>query len=433
MQGGEEVLEKHRKQNDRNLELFKRRVEEIGAMEPPCSFLLALSKKEGEGWKFVYGELVFGGESSDGFERSWSRFRVIHKSVTPDSALKLVEQLCKTGSITLSDSETIPAIGGFSEDHRPSHSANENYKTNWPLRTFDYSVESPTLGSIMMGEPLADYDLPFYPEPSAAIAPYAIWQFGDNPSYVQGSLKVILIDRRARFSSVRVDAKGITLDVEWGSLSPEKSLVKAHLVPQTGEAFSVDVKPSDGEYHLAYDGIPKEFDVTIVSEEGNQVDWRSHRSYSDWDREGIEIAVSTEELRLMVLRGENETLEFKASAHKELRDDILETVVAFANHRGGVILFGVDDNGKIVGLKEEPKGVEDSFRKWIRSHVEPPVDFESRHIDEEHVLVVMTKESKSKPCNLRDRGFYIRSGSTDRLMTRVEMDEIYREGRGRWP
>jgi hypothetical protein len=425
MQDVEEMIEKHRKGNEVNLEIFKQRVKETGSMGTSCSLLLGLSKKKDEEWKLAYGELVFGQDVADTFDDAWPRFRIIHRSVSPETAFKVVEQLCTAGSIALSDTETVPAAGGLIEDRRPSHSGSKQFKTDWPVHSLAFQVDSPCLGSIMLREPLVDFSLPFYPEPAAALAEHAIWQFGDNPSYIQGQLRIILIDRRARFSSVIVDAKRITLDVEWGSLTPDESLVKAHVAPNTGEPYSVDVGDVDGQYHLTYDEIPKEFDIAIVSKEGNRVDWRSHRSYSDWDREGIVIAVSTEELRIMILQGENETVEFKANAHKKKRDDVLETIVAFANHRGGAILFGVDDNSNVIGLEEGPEGVEDRLRKWIRSHVEPPVDIDTRYVDEDDVLVVMTKESKNKPYNLRDKGFYIRSGSTDRLITRAEMDEIY--------
>ena len=58
-------------------------------------------------------------------------------------------------------------------------------------------------------------------------------------------------------------------------------------------------------------------------------------------------------------RGESERLEFKSSARVNLRtgkrDDAMETVAAktvaaFLNSRGGTLLLGVDDNGRLIGL-----------------------------------------------------------------------------------
>jgi predicted HTH transcriptional regulator len=63
------------------------------------------------------------------------------------------------------------------------------------------------------------------------------------------------------------------------------------------------------------------------------------------------------ELRKLTDLGEGQHLEFKKKAdHPE---KIVREMVAFANSGGGVLLIGVDDNGKISGLKfpEEEKFV----------------------------------------------------------------------------
>lgn len=47
-----------------------------------------------------------------------------------------------------------------------------------------------------------------------------------------------------------------------------------------------------------------------------------------------------------IASGESEEVEFKASFGKE----VIETLCAFANHRGGVVLVGVENSGRIVGI-----------------------------------------------------------------------------------
>ncbi len=53
------------------------------------------------------------------------------------------------------------------------------------------------------------------------------------------------------------------------------------------------------------------------------------------------------DLRKLIKGGETETLEFKASFDKET----IETAVAFANTKGGIILIGVSDKGRINGIQ----------------------------------------------------------------------------------
>ena len=51
------------------------------------------------------------------------------------------------------------------------------------------------------------------------------------------------------------------------------------------------------------------------------------------------------------MRRETRNLEFKES----VSNTFLKTVSAFANYGDGRILFGVDDNGKIVGMSDLPQ------------------------------------------------------------------------------
>lgn len=49
----------------------------------------------------------------------------------------------------------------------------------------------------------------------------------------------------------------------------------------------------------------------------------------------------------LILKGESETREFKKST-SSLREGI-ETLCAFANHKGGYLILGVEDSGEIIG------------------------------------------------------------------------------------
>ena len=53
------------------------------------------------------------------------------------------------------------------------------------------------------------------------------------------------------------------------------------------------------------------------------------------------------ELNLIIKEGEGLTVEFKEKYTPKISNDM----VAFANTRGGRILLGVDDKGKILGEK----------------------------------------------------------------------------------
>ena len=71
----------------------------------------------------------------------------------------------------------------------------------------------------------------------------------------------------------------------------------------------------------------------------------------------------TQTISDLIAKGESENLEFKASArwdtrqnkiNKELEKVIVKTVASFLNsEKGGRLLIGVDDQGSVVGVKDD--------------------------------------------------------------------------------
>jgi len=72
--------------------------------------------------------------------------------------------------------------------------------------------------------------------------------------------------------------------------------------------------------------------------------------------------------------GECQTIEFKRFVTD---DDLLKTIVAFANTNGGTIFVGIDDNGHITGLPLQTLKEKDNFRNRIcnlvRDRIKPPL------------------------------------------------------------
>ena len=104
-----------------------------------------------------------------------------------------------------------------------------------------------------------------------------------------------------------------------------------------------------------------------------------------------------QELEDLVSKGEGQLLEFKLKA--SFPDKIVKEMVAFANTNGGHLFIGVDDDGRISGLKfaEEDKFVID---RAIKSHIKPGIkyQFESIPINRKRtVLHYKVFENRKKP------------------------------------
>ncbi|HUN66170.1 MAG TPA: RNA-binding domain-containing protein [Bacteroidota bacterium] len=102
------------------------------------------------------------------------------------------------------------------------------------------------------------------------------------------------------------------------------------------------------------------------------------------------------DVNLLIEEGEGFSIEFKrriSSAEK-----IARTIISFANTRGGTILFGVDDDGSIVGVeseKSEIELIEIAGRDLCDPPIHPAIDIVP--FDGRDVIVCQISESDAKP------------------------------------
>ncbi len=78
-------------------------------------------------------------------------------------------------------------------------------------------------------------------------------------------------------------------------------------------------------------------------------------------------------------------------------------MIAFANTRGGYLLFGVDDDKQVVGVESE-KSEAELIKDAAQNYCEPPVEYEIEFIEVygREVVVVSVSESQNKPHRLQD-------------------------------
>jgi predicted HTH transcriptional regulator len=141
----------------------------------------------------------------------------------------------------------------------------------------------------------------------------------------------------------------------------------------------------------------------------------------------------------LIARGEGEELEFKQKTTHPHR--ISRTLVSLANTRGGQVLVGVDDAGRILGVRDAE---EEMFmlREAAAHYVEPPLTtLRYREVEEDGriVLVVTVPESQQKPHRAQvapnDWRGYVRvrdasvqtSGLTEKLLERQQPESRFEQ------
>lgn len=137
-------------------------------------------------------------------------------------------------------------------------------------------------------------------------------------------------------------------------------------------------------------------------------------------------------IKKMILEGEGTTLDFKNTITSCVK--IAKTMVSYANNKGGRLLIGVADDGRIVGVKsedEEKYMINKAASFYCKPALEPI--FDEVYIDDKVVLVVEIVESESKPHYAlgEDNKWwaYIRVKDKSVLASKIVVDVLKRESR----
>jgi predicted HTH transcriptional regulator len=98
----------------------------------------------------------------------------------------------------------------------------------------------------------------------------------------------------------------------------------------------------------------------------------------------------------LVSQGEGLRIEFKRLVHSAPK--IARSITAFANTSGGVILIGVDDDRRIVGIQSEKETLQ-VIDEALRYHIEPKPQVRIHFEEFKHrmVLLIDIPESPERP------------------------------------
>ncbi|MBQ6436164.1 putative DNA binding domain-containing protein [bacterium] len=159
--------------------------------------------------------------------------------------------------------------------------------------------------------------------------------------------------------------------------------------------------------------------------------------------------------------GESSRLEFKSSLrfdikkqqlNKDLETTVLKSVAAFNNTDGGILVIGVDDEGQVLGLKDDygtlKKQDKDGFELHLRALISQAYGqhFAARRVEiffpvleKKEVCVVKIKKGRSalytdvtdKNGNKAEK-FYIRMGNSSREIEKLSDIVDYQNQRFKW-
>ncbi|KKN52051.1 hypothetical protein LCGC14_0616590 [marine sediment metagenome] len=140
----------------------------------------------------------------------------------------------------------------------------------------------------------------------------------------------------------------------------------------------------------------------------------------------------------IIALGESATLEFKSTLqwdvvrnciNKDLRHSVIKTIAAFLNSNGGILIIGVEDDGKVKGLEKDLKTLrnsKDRFEQLLNTlmsdYIGPEyssfIRIRFENIDGNKICVVKADKAQ-EPAFLkgaRGKEFHIRVGNTTHML-----------------
>ena len=133
------------------------------------------------------------------------------------------------------------------------------------------------------------------------------------------------------------------------------------------------------------------------------------------------------------LIGETTEYDKKAALETKRPKSWCKSVSAFANTSGGVLIFGVSDDGKIIGLAD-PVGDAEKISEIIKSRLDPIPEFTLRFCEEEEKTLVLLDICKGEETPYYYSGdgvleAYIRVGNESVKATSTELKRLVLRGK----
>jgi len=393
--------------------------------EPDVWLRLAILREGDEWWPILF-DMVGGAPPPRWQEDHWDYedVRLASIKVPGDT----VRQWVVDARATLDDVEVqLPSVHeSLSVERRQSKHYGTYETLEWPVMEYTLNWSDLKRGS-GVGPLIGDVSPSFFQFQAAAASFFGVELAGRNID--NGPWMFRRQDVTGRLKRVQLTAAGTNVTVT-GTAITGMTLELASDVPGPSRAIPASSSSrEDGSTEVTVEfagGLHR--NAWVLLREGRR--WVDRRflnwGYRTTADEGIEVEVERrEQLEAIVASGEGPTVEFKvelppAKATPE-QLHFLRTVAAFANVDGGTILFGVRDDGEVVGLlKSDTDGrTKDRVTNLVRGNMAPLPDFSVELYDvddkpDKMVLVLHVEAGPAPPYGVKpgNPSYYLRRGAT---------------------
>lgn len=279
--------------------------------------------------------------------------------------------------------------------------------------------------------PTVKYGIPCFKDGCHAIRNWlSLEKFHDFYDARLGKIVLFIPNFKARFKKFEFENNYLNIYIE-GDRIILKDL-ECQLVYTIGkELFQKNIKVNGkNNIGLNIESEPDEIFLQLVNSKGEKIDYYEDTLYRHTGKSRLLKRELNKDLLDKIKDGENETIEFKPFVQKgdSKENEVMETIIAFANSRGGSLIFGINDYLKIMGVPKKMLSGSDlntffeDYRKYVRKLISDKVnkrinlDFNKHIIGNELLIEVLVEEGQDKPYGtVPDNRIYVRKGSNNRL------------------
>jgi len=296
------------------------------------------------------------------------------------------------------------------------------HRLPWPVTRFEFSAKQPVSAS-GGSEPLISTKSPSFAYYEAAMGAYFRPENGGR--WQQNSAVVVNVaDVGVRIGPLTIKSGEIHVEIEGND-------ARGCAVQLTSAGRSV-TRVVDGAQTVLFP-LPEPFvdDLFVVLADER---WRDMRLISPPGRpSAADPTIVWEdpalELDVLVSSGEGQNVEFKSALPTKERDSIrkaIKGVPAFANSLGGVLIYGITDQGELVGLNDHTAAqATDRLNNLVHDNVYPVPSFriECQERDGKLLALLKVDSGAEKPYAMfrSPPQFYVRHGATSYPATREEI------------
>jgi len=299
-------------------------------------------------------------------------------------------------------------------------------------------------------EPLLALDLPFYPEACFAMREWGEFkQFNRHSDHRIGTLQVFLPQCRSYFKEFGRTENTLQITIS----DPGNSELRVKGAWEYGDSCTpFEMFVASGTISVKIPDQVEGFEVYLMGADGNIYDF--HRETRFWvlgqDRVLRDVpkqGTVESEVHSALQHGEGETTEFKPYIKKgdPKHQELVKTVIAFANTKGGMILIGIDDECIVVGVEKDilkqtsgrrctRDEAQNSYIGWLRQSIAGKLNrslalqISSIDVEGHDVILINVPQGQQRPyADVRTNVIYVRRGANNVIPhPDHELPELYK-------